>query len=217
MPVPGVPHDLREQERCRVCWQKATLSTMPRRKASSKTLKTEEVYLKEYPNFTEAHDDLGPFIEAVYNQKRGCTPRSAICRPRSSRPPQSHLRPAAFPSSERDCERPERASRSGCRVRPCPQLRSVTPCRCPIRRALPRFALRAIVAAEQSGALYRHRRRAPCADQKIRQMPQKSARIVRVLPRHCARHLKHQGIRRVRRRGVFGRRLAHIVPFVRSR
>jgi transposase InsO family protein len=35
-----------------------------------KTLKTEEVYLKDYQNFTEAHDNLGPFIEAVYNQKR---------------------------------------------------------------------------------------------------------------------------------------------------
>jgi putative transposase len=35
-----------------------------------KTLKAEEVYLKEYQNFTEARDNLGPFIEAVYNQKR---------------------------------------------------------------------------------------------------------------------------------------------------
>lgn len=35
-----------------------------------KTLKREEVYLKEYRNFAEAQSNLGPFIEAVYNQKR---------------------------------------------------------------------------------------------------------------------------------------------------
>jgi transposase InsO family protein len=35
-----------------------------------KTLKTEEVYLKEYQNFAQARDNLGPFIEAVYNRKR---------------------------------------------------------------------------------------------------------------------------------------------------
>ena len=35
-----------------------------------KTLKTEEVYLKDYQNFAEARDNLGPFIEAVYNRKR---------------------------------------------------------------------------------------------------------------------------------------------------
>lgn len=35
-----------------------------------KTLKTEEVYLKDYQNFAQARDNLGPFIEAVYNRKR---------------------------------------------------------------------------------------------------------------------------------------------------
>lgn len=35
-----------------------------------KTLKTEEVYLKDYQNFAEARENLGPFIEAVYNEKR---------------------------------------------------------------------------------------------------------------------------------------------------
>jgi transposase InsO family protein len=35
-----------------------------------KTLKREEVYLKEYRSFQEANTNLGPFIEAVYNQKR---------------------------------------------------------------------------------------------------------------------------------------------------
>lgn len=35
-----------------------------------KTLKAEEVYLKDYQNFTEAHANIGPFIEAVYNKKR---------------------------------------------------------------------------------------------------------------------------------------------------
>ena len=35
-----------------------------------KTLKKEEVYLKDYQNYSEAEDNIGPFIEAVYNQKR---------------------------------------------------------------------------------------------------------------------------------------------------
>lgn len=35
-----------------------------------KTLKTEEVYLKDYQNFAEAHNNIGSFIEAVYNHKR---------------------------------------------------------------------------------------------------------------------------------------------------
>ena len=35
-----------------------------------KTLKSEEVYLKDYQSFAEARANLGPFIEAVYNQKR---------------------------------------------------------------------------------------------------------------------------------------------------
>jgi putative transposase len=34
------------------------------------TLKREEVYLKEYRSFAEAEGNIGPFIEAVYNQKR---------------------------------------------------------------------------------------------------------------------------------------------------
>jgi transposase InsO family protein len=28
------------------------------------------VYLKDYQNFAQAHDNVGPFIEAVYNRKR---------------------------------------------------------------------------------------------------------------------------------------------------
>jgi putative transposase len=35
-----------------------------------KTLKREEVYLKDYQTFAEAEADLGQFIEAVYNTKR---------------------------------------------------------------------------------------------------------------------------------------------------
>jgi transposase InsO family protein len=35
-----------------------------------KTLKREEVYLKEYRTFQEAKQNLAPFIEAVYNRKR---------------------------------------------------------------------------------------------------------------------------------------------------
>jgi putative transposase len=35
-----------------------------------KTLKREEVYLKDYQNYQEAEANIGPFIEAVYNQKR---------------------------------------------------------------------------------------------------------------------------------------------------
>ena len=35
-----------------------------------KTLKREEVYLKEYRTFTEAEANIGQFIEDVYNQKR---------------------------------------------------------------------------------------------------------------------------------------------------
>lgn len=35
-----------------------------------KTLKQEEVYLKQYQSFEEAHCNLGQFIEDVYNTKR---------------------------------------------------------------------------------------------------------------------------------------------------
>ena len=35
-----------------------------------KTLKREEVYLNQYRNFDEALANIGPFIDAVYNQKR---------------------------------------------------------------------------------------------------------------------------------------------------
>jgi transposase InsO family protein len=35
-----------------------------------KTLKCEEVYLKDYRTFAEAETNLGSFIEAVYNHKR---------------------------------------------------------------------------------------------------------------------------------------------------
>ncbi len=35
-----------------------------------KTLKYEEVYLREYETMTEAHTSISYFLEAVYNQKR---------------------------------------------------------------------------------------------------------------------------------------------------
>jgi len=35
-----------------------------------KTLKVEEVYLKEYETFEEAHSNIKQFIEEVYNAKR---------------------------------------------------------------------------------------------------------------------------------------------------
>ena len=35
-----------------------------------RTLKMEEVYLKDYENFQEAEENIGQFIEEVYNQKR---------------------------------------------------------------------------------------------------------------------------------------------------
>jgi len=35
-----------------------------------KTLKQEEVYLKEYDSFTDAEQNLAVFIEQVYNEKR---------------------------------------------------------------------------------------------------------------------------------------------------
>jgi len=35
-----------------------------------KTLKYEEVYLKEYDSFNDAHNNISEFIEAVYNEKR---------------------------------------------------------------------------------------------------------------------------------------------------
>ncbi|MGI9049508.1 MAG: transposase [Rubrobacteraceae bacterium] len=35
-----------------------------------RTLKVEEVYLKNYRDFEEAEDNIGQFIEEVYNQKR---------------------------------------------------------------------------------------------------------------------------------------------------
>jgi transposase InsO family protein len=41
-----------------------------RAEAFFKTLKTEEVYLKEYRTFAEAEADLGRFIEDVYNTER---------------------------------------------------------------------------------------------------------------------------------------------------
>ncbi len=35
-----------------------------------RTLKMEEVYLKDYQDFEEAQQNIGEFIEEVYNQKR---------------------------------------------------------------------------------------------------------------------------------------------------
>ena len=38
--------------------------------SGSRTLKLEEVYLKDYRNFEEAEENIGEFIEEVYSQKR---------------------------------------------------------------------------------------------------------------------------------------------------
>ena len=35
-----------------------------------RTLKMEEVYLKDYRNFEEAYVNIGEFIEKIYNRKR---------------------------------------------------------------------------------------------------------------------------------------------------
>ena len=35
-----------------------------------RTLKMEEVYLKDYQDFEEAHENIEEFIEEIYNQKR---------------------------------------------------------------------------------------------------------------------------------------------------
>ena len=35
-----------------------------------RTLKMEEVYLKDYQDFEEAHQHIAQFIEEVYNEKR---------------------------------------------------------------------------------------------------------------------------------------------------
>jgi putative transposase len=35
-----------------------------------RTLKIEEVYLKDYRDFEEAYENIAEFIEEVYNQKR---------------------------------------------------------------------------------------------------------------------------------------------------
>ncbi len=40
-----------------------------------RTIKEEEVYLSDYQNMAEAREQLGFFIEAVYNQRR---PHSAL-------------------------------------------------------------------------------------------------------------------------------------------
>lgn len=42
-----------------------------------RTLKLEEVYLKDYHDFEEAEENIAEFIEEVYNQKR-FTPASGI-------------------------------------------------------------------------------------------------------------------------------------------
>ena len=43
---------------------------MPKPRALQKTLKREEVYLKQYQTFQEAEDNIREFIEDVYNTKR---------------------------------------------------------------------------------------------------------------------------------------------------
>ena len=54
-----------------------------RAEAFFKTLKTEEVYLKEYQTFADAQQNIGRFIDDVYNTKR-LHSRSAICHRQSS-------------------------------------------------------------------------------------------------------------------------------------
>jgi putative transposase len=44
--------------------------TMPKPRALQKTLKREEVYLKQYQTFQEAENNIREFIEDVYNTKR---------------------------------------------------------------------------------------------------------------------------------------------------
>ena len=42
----------------------------PKAESFFKTLKQEEVYLKQYQTFEEAESNIGQFIEKVYNTKR---------------------------------------------------------------------------------------------------------------------------------------------------
>jgi hypothetical protein len=48
----------------------ATPTRTLKRRASSETIKMEEVYLKEYRTFEEAEGNIGEFIEEVYDRKR---------------------------------------------------------------------------------------------------------------------------------------------------
>ena len=57
-----------------------------------KTLKYEEVYMTEYANLAEARDQIGYFLEEVYNKKR-FTRRWATARQPSSRPPSNTREP----------------------------------------------------------------------------------------------------------------------------
>jgi transposase InsO family protein len=50
--------------------RKATPRDNAQAESFFKTLKTEEVYLADYQNFTEAEHSLARFIDDVYNQKR---------------------------------------------------------------------------------------------------------------------------------------------------
>ena len=52
------------------CRPRAIPTTTPKPRVSSKRLKREEVYLKDYQTFAEAEANLAHFIEAVYNVKR---------------------------------------------------------------------------------------------------------------------------------------------------
>jgi transposase InsO family protein len=43
---------------------------MPKRRASSRLLKYEEVYRTEYRNLEEARPSIAEFLEKIYNQER---------------------------------------------------------------------------------------------------------------------------------------------------
>jgi putative transposase len=56
----------------RLAWPRSVILPYENAKAESffRTLKMEEVYLKDYQDFEEAYENIAEFIEEVYNQKR---------------------------------------------------------------------------------------------------------------------------------------------------